>query len=67
MLIILWVGLLGGFCYVNVVYIILETKSLKKTEKEVALLISTAYNDIGILAASILAFALNNTVYFELY
>lgn len=58
-----WVGILGGTSYVNVMYLILDTEKLKRTEKEVALSVSNAFNDTGILIASIVSLILYNTVY----
>ena len=58
-----WVGILGGTSYVNVMYLILDTEKLKRTEKEVALSVSNAFNDTVILIASIVSLILYNTVY----
>jgi len=59
----IWVGILGGTSYVNVMYLILDTDKLKRTEKEVALSVSNGFNDSGILCASIVSLILYNTVY----
>ena len=59
----IWVGLMGGGSYVNVMFSILETPKLVKTEKELALTITTVFNDMGILLASISALILTNTVF----
>ena len=56
---------MGGSSYVNVMYQILESKDLLRTEKEIAITVCTAGNDIGILSASILSLILTNTVYKE--
>lgn len=58
-----WVGLMGGGSYVNVMYHILESPNLQRNEKELALTITTVCNDIGILAASLLALLLDNTAF----
>ena len=59
-----WVGLMGGSSYVNVMYSILESDDLKRNEKELALTISTVFNDFGILIASITALILTNSVFY---
>ena len=59
----IWVGLMGGASYVNVMFSILEHEKLAKTEKELALTMTTIGNDIGILSASLLALLLDNTAF----
>ncbi len=59
----IWVGLMGGSSYVNVMYLILEGNSLKKSQKELALTLCTAGNDFGILFASLLSLVLANTAF----
>ncbi len=54
---------MGGASYVNVMYQILESPLLLKTEKELALTLTTIFDDIGILLASLLALLLDNTVF----
>jgi battenin len=58
-----WVGLMGGGSYVNVMYQILESPDLAKNEKELALTLTTVCNDIGILSASLLSLLLANTAF----
>lgn len=58
-----WVGLMGGGSYVNVMYQILESPSLAKNEKELALTMTGVCNDIGILLASLLSLLLANTAF----
>lgn len=58
-----FVGLLGGASYVNVIYLVRSSALLDKTEKELAMTILTIFNDIGILLASVTALILNLTVY----
>ena len=58
-----WVGLMGGGSYVNVMYQILESPDLAKNEKELALTMTTVCNDIGILTASLLSLLLANTAF----
>jgi battenin len=58
-----WVGLMGGGSYVNVMYQILESPELAKSEKELALNLTTVCIDIGILSASLLSLLLANTAF----
>lgn len=58
-----WVGLMGGSSYVNIMYNILESDKLAKNEKELALTITGVCNDVGILAASLLSLLLANTAF----
>jgi hypothetical protein len=59
----IWVGFMGGGSYVNVMYCILESRDLAKSEKELALTITGVCNDIGILTASLMALLLSNTAF----
>lgn len=59
----IWVGCMGGTSYVNVIYNIQRSKKLKRTEKELAVMILMVFNDVGILSASILALVLSLTVF----
>ena len=58
-----WVGCMGGTSYVNVIYKIQRSTKLKRTEKELAVMILMVFNDVGILSASILALVLSLTVF----
>ncbi len=58
-----FVGLMGGASYVNVMYCILESPSLHRTEKELAMTLTTVCNDIGILSASLFSLLLDNTYF----
>ena len=58
-----FVGCMGGTSYVNVIYKIQRTEKLKRTEKELAMMILTVFNDVGILSASILALILSLTIF----
>ena len=60
----IWVGLMAGGSYVNVMYNILESKELAKNEKELALTLTTVCNDIGILSASIVSLVFANTIFY---
>jgi hypothetical protein len=61
--IMIWVGLMGGGSYVNVMYQMLENPLLDRNEKELALTLTTVFDDIGILSASILSLVLDNTAF----
>ena len=56
----IWVGLMAGSSYVNVMYQILESQKLMQNEKELALTITTVGNDLGILLASIVSVILTS-------
>ena len=58
----IFVGLMGGGSYVNVLHCILKLETLDKTEKESAMSLSMVFNDIGIVAASVIALVLNSSV-----
>ena len=60
-LLMIWVGLMAGSSYVNVMYQILESTKLMQNEKELALTITTVGNDIGILLASIVSLILTSS------
>ena len=60
-LLMIWVGLMAGSSYVNVMYQILESPKLMQNEKELALTITTVGNDLGILLASIVSVILTST------
>jgi hypothetical protein len=59
--VLIFVGLMGGGSYVNVLHQILELESLDKTERESAMSLSLLFNDLGILNASIVSIILSNT------
>jgi battenin len=59
--IFIFVGLMGGGSYVNVLHCILELETLDKTERESAMSLSLFFNDLGILNASILSIILSNS------
>ena len=47
-----WVGLMGGGSYVNVMHNLLEHPTLEQSEKEGALVMSLMLNDTGVLFAA---------------
>jgi len=59
----IFIGLMGGASYVNVMYLILNSKRLKKNEKELAVMTTCIFCDMGVLVASILALILANTLF----
>jgi len=61
--IMIFVGLMGGASYVNVVYCIRNSERLDRNEKELTMIMSTVFNDIGMLAASITSLILTTAAY----
>uniref|UniRef100_A0A7S3KTF3 Battenin n=1 Tax=Euplotes crassus TaxID=5936 RepID=A0A7S3KTF3_EUPCR len=59
----IFVGLMGGTSYVNVMYQILNSDKLKKTEKELAVITTCIFDDMGILLASLFSLTLSNTLF----
>lgn len=49
----IWVGFMGGAAYVNVMYSILELETLKREEKEVAIVLTLFSNDLGVCLSSV--------------
>ena len=60
--VLVWVGLMGGGSYVNVLHGLLDLETLDKTEKEMALSLSLLFNDTGIFLAASLSLVLGNTI-----
>ena len=58
-----FVGLMGGAQFVNVIYLIKCSEKLHKTDKELALNMTSMFNDAGILLSSITALVLSLTVF----
>ena len=61
--IVVWVGLMGGGSYVNVLHGILTLETLDKTEKEMAVSLSLGFNDSGILLATLFSMVLSHTIF----
>jgi len=59
----IWVGFMGGAAYVNVMHNLLELPSLKKEEREVALVLSLVSNDFGVLLSSIFTQVIDLTLF----
>lgn len=58
-----WIGLMGGASYVNVMHNLLELETLKKSEREGALTLSLIFNDIGILSSAIFSLVMDQTLF----
>ena len=58
----IWVGLMGGGSYVNVLHGIRELSTLSQHERESAMSLALMFNDAGILVATILSLILGSTV-----
>lgn len=58
-----FIGLMGGCSYVNVMYLIIHSNRLKKNQKELSVMLCSIFNDFGILSASIFALILSNTLF----
>ena len=58
----IWVGLMGGGSYVNVMHNLLELKTLKSTEKEGALVLSLMFNDFGVLLSAVFTLLMDNSL-----
>jgi len=61
--IMIWVGLMGGAAYVNVMHSLLKLDTLRQSEKEGALVLSLIFNDSGVLLASIFTLIIDNTLF----
>jgi hypothetical protein len=57
-----WVGLMGGGSYVNVLHGIRELKTLSLEERESAMSLALMFNDLGILCATIFSLILGLTL-----
>lgn len=56
----LWVGLMGGASYVNVMFMILSSGKVGFEYKELVLNVSLMHNNLGIIMAALLAMAVDN-------
>ena len=59
----IWVGFMGGAAYVNVMHNLLDLPSLKKEEREVALVCSLILNDLGVLSSAIFTQVMDLTLF----
>lgn len=59
------VGMMGGTLYVNVLYNIVSSRTLDYNDKELAMIMCTIFDDLGILTASCASLALDNTIFKE--
>ena len=58
---VVWLGLMGGATYVNVLHGIRELNSLSQKERESAMSLSLLFFDTGTLLAATLSLILSNT------
>ena len=58
----IWVGLMGGGSYVNVLHRLRELDTLSQEERESAMSLALMFNDAGILVATIFSLILGLTV-----
>jgi len=58
-----FVGFMGGASYVNVLYCMRQSEQLDIKEKELTMVMSTVFNDLGMFLASITALILTTNVY----
>jgi battenin len=56
----LWVGLMGGASYVNVMFMILSSGRVGFEYKELVMNVSLMHNNLGIIMAALLAMAVDN-------
>lgn len=56
-----WVGLMGGCSYVNVMYLILEDPFVTNNEKELSMNLCTVFNDTGVLISACFVLLMSNT------
>ena len=59
----IWVGLMGGAAYVNIMHNLLKLDTIKKSEKEAAMVITLMFNDTGVLSAAIFSLIMDNTLF----
>jgi hypothetical protein len=60
---IILIAAFGGIIFCNIIYISLENKSLKKSEKEITLNLLTIFGDVGVLASSLIGLVVPKLVY----
>ena len=56
------VGLIGGFSYVNCMFLVLEAKNLDTAQKEIAINICAFISEFAVLLASIFGLIISNFV-----
>ena len=59
----IWVGLMGGASYVNILYQVLKSSTIAKSEKEISINFISIINDFGIGSSSLVVILLNYTIY----
>ena len=58
----LWVGCMGGLAYVNTGYLILNSESIPKEQKEAGMNITLCLNSLGVLLAALFCLLLDNLI-----
>lgn len=58
----IWVGCMGGMSYVNVAYLILNSKNISNDLKEATFNLSLCFNNIGIVSAALFCLLLDNVI-----
>lgn len=59
----IWVGLMGGTVYANVVFMIIEDEKIAQGEKEVSMNLLNIANFMGIILGALISMILVNTIY----
>jgi len=59
----IWVGLMGGASYCNVLYQVLASEKISKNEKEIGINFISILNDAGVISSSLIVILLDNTLY----
>lgn len=58
-----WVGLMGGATYVNVMYKLLQMESLGPEDKQGALVLSLMFQEVGKILSAIFTLYVSNTIF----
>jgi len=59
----IWVGLMGGASYCNVLFQVLASEKISKNEKEIGINFISILNDAGVISSSLIVILLDNTLY----
>ncbi len=59
----IWVGLMGGTVYANVVYMVIENEKIEQGEKEISMNLLNIANFMGIIFGALISMILVNTIY----
>jgi hypothetical protein len=58
-----FVGLIGGVSYANTMYQIINSVHLKKSEKDLAIMLTCVLTDVSILMAMVVSLILSNSLF----